>query len=115
MNQEEFVDVIKLVVIDGSIKAVESNLIKPAGRQPQKELVELSDWFNRLNFEDKIMVRKLITESVETGVFGFLCVLDGVSAIEASGEKGSLVLNFEKQGVSTWLNNPDENYLHDLL
>ncbi|HKO81063.1 MAG TPA: hypothetical protein VJU78_11745 [Chitinophagaceae bacterium] len=61
------------------------------------------------------MAKNLITKSVETGVFSFLCILDGVRAIDSTEEKGNLLLHFEKNGITTWLNNPDENYLHDLL
>lgn len=115
MTQEEFIAAIKLVVIQYSIDSVESNLIKPPGRQPQKKLLELSKWFANLNSEDKNIVREIVSESIETAVFGFLCVLDGVRTIEDGGEKGSLVLNFEKEGSITWLNNPNQNYLHELL
>lgn len=61
------------------------------------------------------MVKKVIAESVDMSVFSFLCVLDRVSAIENAGKKGGLVLTFKKNEISTWLNNPDEDYLHDFI
>lgn len=115
MNKQEFIDAIKLVVINDSVKSIESYLSMPPGREPQKHMVELSNWFNNLKTEDKIMAMKMVKESVETSAFGFLCVLDGIRAIEDSKIKGRLILSYEKQGDLVLLNNPDEDYLHDLL
>ena len=116
MNKEEFIDAIKLVVSKGSIEAMKSKLLKPPGRQPSRETIESSDWFNKLKPEDKNMVMKIVSQSVEMSVFGFLCVLDGVRTIEDDTEKGDLILRYEKHGKITWLNNPnDGDYLHDLF
>jgi len=50
------------------------------------------------------------------GVFSFLCVLDGVSAIEDYGEKGKFELFFKKgQEKKNLLNGPEQEYLHDYL
>ena len=115
MNKEEFIEAIKLTVVDDSIKSIELNLLKPAGREPEKKVAELSNWFTRLLDEDKNMVMKIVKESVETSVFGFLCVLDGVRAIEESRIKGRLILSYENQGNPILLNDPNEDFLHDLL
>jgi len=116
MNKEEFVEAIKLVVVEGAIKGVESILLNPPGRQPDPKLLESSAWFKELNQHDKEMVMKIVARSVDMGVFSFLCVLDGVRVIEDWEERGQLILNYEKNGNSTWLNNPnDGDYLHDLL
>ncbi len=115
MNKQEFIDAIKLVVISDSVKSIESYLLKPPGREPQKQIVELSNWVNNLKPEDKDMMMKIVKESVETSVFGFLCVLDGIRAIEDSKIKGRLILSYEKQGNLVLLNDPDEDYLHELL
>jgi hypothetical protein len=48
-------------------------------------------------------------------VFGFLCVLDGVSAIEDGEVKGKLNLFYEKHGKQQLLNDPQEEYLHDIF
>jgi hypothetical protein len=58
---------------------------------------------------------KNITMASDTTMFSFLCVLDGVRAIEDTEEKGQLKLIFSKDGVEELLNNPDEEYLHDLI
>jgi hypothetical protein len=61
------------------------------------------------------MVLEIVKESVETSVFGFLCVLDGVRAIEDDEIKGRLDLFYDKAGNQQLLNNPEEEYLHDLF
>jgi len=114
MNAEIFIDTIKQVVVEDSIESVQANLENPPGRKPDQELVELSRWFKSLDIKDQSMILKLIRESTQTAVFGFLCVLDGVRAIEDS-EKGQLKLFYEKENKSLLLNDPNENYLHDLL
>lgn len=115
MNKHKFINSIKEVVVGGSVKAIESNLIFPHGRSPQQKLLELSNWYNSLDDSSKKMALKLVQEAVETSVFGFLCVLDGVSVIEEIGEKGTLQLVYiSPKGESILLTDEDE-YLHNIL
>jgi hypothetical protein len=115
MNAEQFIDVIKKVVSEGSVKGVQSSLTKPPGRKPSENLVAMSEWYNNLNDGSKSMVIKIIREAVEMGIFSFLCVLDGVSAIENGPEKGVLKLIFEKNGQENLINDPKQDFLHDLF
>jgi len=114
MHSKEFIETIKIVVEEASIKGIQENLNKPVGRHPDQKLIELSRWFNSLSLEGKSMVSKIIKESVEMSVFGFLCVLDGVRPIEDDEEKGKLELFYEKNGSRILLNDPDQEYLHNL-
>jgi hypothetical protein len=52
-------------------------------------------------------------EAVELAVFSFLCVLDGVSAIEDEPEKGVLTLRYIKRDEDLLLNDPADEFLHD--
>lgn len=116
MTQEEFISAIKLVVSDGSISSVMSVLEEgPPGRSPDKELIMISNWYNDLSKDDKSVILKIVKYAVEMSVFGFLCVLDGVAAIEGYGEKGKLDLYFKKGNENVILNGPDQEYLHDLF
>jgi hypothetical protein len=115
MQAQQFVDAIKIAVVDGSIQSIKSNLSQPPGRKPEQKLVEMSAWYNKLTDEDKKMVLRIVRESIETSVFGFLCVLDGVSAIEDGEVKGKLNLFYEKHGKQQLLNDPQEEYLHDIF
>ncbi|SMD45753.1 hypothetical protein SAMN00777080_4420 [Aquiflexum balticum DSM 16537] len=114
MKSDEFIKKIKITVSKGAISDVLDNLESPAGRNPEKELLEISKWYNNLNQKDKFFVEKVIGMSVDTSVFGFLCVLDEVRAIENSPNKGSLKLYYSKDETNTLLNNHNEEYLHDL-
>ncbi len=115
MTKNEFVETIKKVVADGAYKSVELNLTTPPGRKPSMHLVEMSAWFNELNNQDKEFVRKIIKEAVAITVFSFLCVLDGVSAIEDNTDKGDLK-HYYQNGIRTvLLNNPEEEDLHDIF
>jgi hypothetical protein len=85
MSKEEFVEVIKLIVIDGSIKSVESNLLDPPGRQPGKELAEMSNWFRKeiVKVGNKYPFRQmLVTQSTKNNnppevIFNFIETKEG--------------------------------------
>ena len=59
------------------------------------------------------MVSSVILDAVDRAVFGFLCVIDGVRAIDDSEKKGALELRYVNDG-SVLLNAPDGEMLHDL-
>ncbi len=61
------------------------------------------------------MLFRVTKEVIDTTIFGFFCILDGVTAIEDGTDKGKLNLYYEKDGKKLLLNNPDEDYLHDLI
>ncbi|MFB1118209.1 hypothetical protein RF240_05655 [Dickeya dadantii] len=96
MNAEQFVDVIRKVVTESSVKGIESILESPPGRKPRKDLLEMSAYYNERTDEEKEVINKIIRLSVDNAVFGFLCVLDGVRAIEDEEEKGTLSLIYKK-------------------
>ena len=114
MDNIEFIEVIKLVVEKSSINSVVENLKKPPGRSPSVHLLELSQWYNNLSESDRSFVYKVISESVSTSIFGFLCVLDGVRAIE-NGKKGELKLYYEKDDLKILLNDFNSEFLHDIF
>ena len=81
-------------------ESMKSVLQKPPGRQPHKDDVELSNWYNNLTETDKEMVLKVVEKTIEMAVFGFLCVLDGVRAIENGRDKGKLNLYYNKGDIN---------------
>lgn len=60
------------------------------------------------------MVQSAIKKAAELAVFSFLCVLDGVSVIENGPDQGNLKLLYQKVGEELVLNDPAEEFLHDL-
>lgn len=114
MNKEKFIEAIRIAIIDNSVSSVQTNLIKLAGRKPQERLKAMSNWYHTLNDIDKNVVMEIVKESVETAVFGFLCVLDGVRQIE-NEDKGKLILYYEKGEDKIFLNDPHSPGLHEFL
>jgi len=108
MHANEFIKSIKTVVAKRSVESVIDNLTSPPGKKPEQNLVELSKWFNNLKDEDKTMVGKVIEEAIDSSIFSFLCVLDGVRPIEYDEDKGDLQLFYTKAGVKELLNDPEK-------
>lgn len=114
MNAEEFVLAIKKVVeqttIDNLLEELEEVSV------PSASLKRMSLLYNKVNEEDKLILKEVITESVQNALFGFFCVLDGVRAVEDGPDKGKLELWYrnENNGQSKLLNNPEQELLHDI-
>jgi hypothetical protein len=110
MNNSEFIVKIEDVVSASAIEDTIDNLSSPSGRKPDENLVKQSAWFNSLSDSDKGMVKSIISDAVNESVFGFLCVLDGVRSISASGDSNNLKLTHG----DTLLNDIENECLHDL-
>ena len=115
MTAQEFTDVIKKVVQQSSVADTISNLNQPPGRHPSEEIIMLSEFYKSLDENQKSFVDKIMDMVAETTLFGLLCVIDGVRSIEGVGEKGELYLIYKKGEQSVLLNDPNEDFLHDLI
>jgi len=62
--------------------------------------------------EDQARVVSVVRHGVQSALFGFFCVLDGVRAIE-DGAEGRLELTYVK-GDNRRVINTEENFLHDI-
>jgi hypothetical protein len=91
MGDEQFVDAVKLVVYDATVRGVRKLLEDPSGRAPRPNLVNLSHWYRGLSDTDREMVVSVARLSADHSVFGFLAVLDGARAWE-SAPRGDLRL-----------------------
>lgn len=114
MNNQEFVKMIKLCVRESAVKDSIRMLEKPPGRKPRQKHLAQSDWYNYMSVADKAMLKSIITEVVDTSLFGFFTVLDGVRAIENREDKGTLDLFYRNTNEEVLLNDPTEEYLHDI-
>ena len=114
MDETSFIESIKLVLRAGTIKDVVKTIENPPGRLPNESLIKLSNWFNSLNEEEKILLRKVIELSVDSSIFGFLCILDGVRSIENDIDKGCFELYYKKGESKTLINDESKDLLHDL-
>jgi hypothetical protein len=115
MNSRKFVEAIKHEVRDSAVEGAIENYSKPAGRAPRRELVETSGWYNSLDETGRMMVERIIRESVDEALFGLFCVLDGVRNIEDDEGRGELKLLWAKDDALVLLNDPKEEYLHDIF
>lgn len=113
MDAQQFVDLLRIVVRDGAASEELSVLSAPPGRRPSADLQEQTKWYNTLTNDQKIIFSSIILDVADRTVFGFLCVLDGVRAIEDDFDKGRLELRYVKRG-STLLNPSEGEMLHDL-
>ena len=114
MRSEEFVAVIRLVVRDAAIRNTLSVLDSPPGRRPRQDLVEASAFFHELSPDERDVLRLIVTESVDSTIFNFLSVLDGVLAIESSPTKGTIELRYVRDGIASALNPPGGSFLHEI-
>ena len=116
MTREEFVSVIRSVVYQRPIDYTLEDLRSPPKKPHSPRLLEMSRRFNSLSSEDQHMVRMAVENAAHAAVFQFLCVLDGVQAIEASEDKGTLELRFLKNEESHLLaGSPGTEMLHDIF
>ncbi|AHK18874.1 hypothetical protein [Yersinia similis] len=113
MDAEKFVDILNVVVKDAVVEDVISVLESPPGRKPSKELVDLSGFYNAQADEVKEFINKIIKRVADDSLFGMLCVIDGVRAIEDDENKGELVLTYHKDNKSPVVLNENKD-LHDI-
>jgi len=114
MEGSEFVEAVKRYVRDQSIEDNLDLFSDPPGRAPKTELVQLSKWYNALDDNGKEMVRRVVRESVDAGLFSLFCVLDGVRTIEDRDPKGEFKLYYVNGEERVLLNDFDKEFLHDL-
>ncbi|PLR81426.1 hypothetical protein CVD25_20325 [Bacillus canaveralius] len=115
MNNESFIERIKMYVRDVAIEDVILNLNKPPGRKPRQRHVIQSQWFNNLCSNDQNILKEIIQEAIDEAIFGFLATLDGVRIIEDNDEqKGEFKLTYTLGDKKERLNDPDKEYLHDI-
>src|SRR6266480_1807979 len=114
MNGSEFVDRVVEAVRDSAVRGTVSQLRRPSGREPRKDDVTLSQWFNSLSRKDRDAVEAAIRKGVDHAVFGFLCVLDGVRSISQPSDREELRLFAIGRAGEILLNDPSEELLHDL-
>lgn len=111
MNQLEFIQKINKIVKENGYQDVISILEDPPGRRPDEKLKKMSEFYN--SEENKEIINEIILFSIENTIFSFLCLLDGVRALD--NENGSLELFYCKNNYKKLLNDHKEDYLHDIF
>jgi hypothetical protein len=110
MNSDQFVEAINAAVCHPAINGVLATIASPPGRKPQRDLAELSSWYNGLADDGKNQVRVLVRRAVHQAIFDIMAVLDGAKVID--DEHTDLYL---RTGDGTLINDPAANELHALF
>lgn len=114
MKPDDFARALKSECVDSAVEVCLSNFASPPGRNPDAELVQISKWFRTLSEEDHAIFRLALQQAADATLFGVLCVVDGVRAIEEYVEKSNFCLTATIAGVTSQLS-PSCSNLHDLL
>lgn len=84
MKAQQFVAAIRTLVMDAAVSDTISIVLRPPGKSPSHDLVELSRWFHSLSEKDREMTRRMLALVARQAVFGLLAVLDGARKISTS-------------------------------
>ena len=114
MNAEKLVKALRQYAGEAAVRSVDSQLREPTGRSPHKTLVADSKWYLALNAKDQAHVMRIARRTMDYAIFGVLCILDGVRAIEAGPSKGELHIVYVKGTEQTVISDPNEVLLHEL-
>jgi hypothetical protein len=110
MTRNYFVDTVKKVVHQQTVKDMVDNLI-----DAPEHLLKYKEFYASLSEDNKSLLRELLNEASEMTLFGMLCVIDGVRAIENSPDKGTLELWYRNGEENYLINDIEEEFLHDLI
>ncbi|MDG6896210.1 hypothetical protein [Volucribacter amazonae] len=113
MTQLEFVEILKELIGQGTCDDVIDLLDDPPGRRPAQYLVEMSNFFKSQDENSKEMIKKIISYTADTALFGLFCIIDDVRTFD--NEHGHLELFYIKEKIKVLLNDPEQEYLHDIF
>jgi hypothetical protein len=115
MNQKEFVLALKIVACDKASMGVLNTIRNPPEKSPDASLVKLSNWFNRLVLDEKVMVEEIVNLATKQAVYNVLLVLDGLLSVSPKGQLVEFeLLARDSVGCET-LNDPEKEALTDLF
>jgi hypothetical protein len=86
MNQDQFVEALRVYAADAAVHGVLSQWTSPSGRFPSKERLDRSAWFNSLPEDHRTMVQDLVADTARATLFGVLCILDGARRVVVGEE-----------------------------
>src|SRR5215813_8856608 len=94
MDGQQFVDAVRVAVRDSAVSGTLALLQQPPGRRPSAALRNNAAWYASLSESDRDRLASIMQEVVDQAVFGLLCVIDGVRAIEDGPTKGTFELTY---------------------
>jgi hypothetical protein len=115
MTKQEVVEAIAQTNMVHLPQSVREELSEPGGRKPWPVQMRLSKWYNKLSPKDRERVHELIRDVAMCATFNVMSLLDGNWRIDEFEEPGTLRLTISDGTTEYWLNNPDEEDLHDIF
>ena len=112
MNSEQFVSALVEHVHKAAIEDTIIQLECPSGRKPSKKVVHAASWYASLSEQDRTNLVSVVELAVHGALFGLLCTLDGVRALQGNPEH-EFELSSVESGARTRLNPPEGELLHD--
>lgn len=114
VTPEEFIEAIRLVVVDQAAEGTVRVLRSPPGRRPWPIDTRRSEWFNSLDESDQQMVAEVVRTAAFMSAFSFCNILDGTTPFDP--DHGSLKLIYvAPDGSETQFNDPERCELHSEL
>jgi hypothetical protein len=115
MNTMSFLEGIRTVAVHLAVRGVMQMLARPAGRRPDLQIIELSQWFQNLDEKGKDMVNRAMQMVAEQAVYNALLVFDGKLSIEDSGPKGRFEIYYCAGNCRILLNDQSQEDLTALF
>jgi hypothetical protein len=115
MDSEEFVRAVKRTCSDNEGEENVRSLRNSPGRRPQCKAAPAQKWFHQLDPGTQAGLVEALNDAAEGPVFGLLCILDGMGAIEDGPNKGRLELYYVNGEQRILLNDPIREELHNLF
>lgn len=112
MNKTDFISNVKSFVRDTAVEDTFENAIDPPGRKTTDIEKAIANWLTNLSPEEIDYVQHLIRAAADEAIFGLLCVIDGVRKF--SEDDGNFLLQFKTDTANFLLNDPKDEYLHDI-
>jgi hypothetical protein len=103
MTPEQFIAVIRQVVFE---KAAGSEVLEPHGRAPSAGMVEVWEWYSRLDARDQALVGRTMRLAAWSGIFGVFAVLDGVRQSDDPPHGHLSLMYVDASGQANPLNDP---------
>lgn len=113
-NADDFVEALRIAVRDAAVTQTIGYIANPPGRRVPGDLKKLSEWYGNLSSDERATFSLALEKVADSVMFGILCVLDGIIAIEDGPNKGYLELQYVKDESSFVLNAKSGPLLHEI-
>jgi hypothetical protein len=107
----EFASIVRDTAYQSAVEGLITNLQRPPGRAPSKDLVAASTWYQSLPESDIAVADWLIRESARAAIFGVLATLDRIRTW--SPDDGTFELWHRAPEVDQLVNPPSGEMLHE--